>query len=385
MSILGVPAQVGGSILDPIESFIKSPFGRSKSTGAHPDFPEGFQIFEFIDGKEPAKPTLRLTGNMMPMVPFEFGGEQRLAKEYYAGHPEPAVHVLGPKEGDTTIKGKLKDKKFKDPKFKGISLAIQQALDDIRIRGNLLRVTLGGWQRYAWLEKATWKMNRECDIEYELAFFIVGFEKPKNGKFATASKLSPAATNQQLIDAASDWAAKAREAQYRQSVSDLLNGYIGEVAAAVALVTGFVDTVVTQVENIQKSANRAIGLIKHARTSIAQFRRRIGAISLSLPHLSSEAKAAAQFKTALNSQAAIKRAANSTLTLSQLLARLQAQFSAIANQIPLARYKVREGDTLQKIAIHFYKRADDWKKIYDHNKLTSTALSPNAILEIPRL
>jgi nucleoid-associated protein YgaU len=387
MSILGAPAAIGGSVLDPIQNFIKNPFSRSAEKPGAPDFPEGFQIFEFIDNKEPDadKPTLRLTGNMLPMIPFEFGGEQRLVKDYYAGHPEPAVQVLGPKEGATVIRGKLKDKKYKDPKFDGVSYAIADALDKMRIRGNLLRITLGPWQRYAFLEKSTWKLNRLCEIEYELDFFVVGFEQPKNGKFATKSKLSPEATNQELIDAASDWAAEQRDAEYGQSVGDLLNGYIGEVAAAVALVTNFVDTVITQVEDVQKAANRAIGLIKHARSTISRFRRRIGNINLSIASLSSEGNAAARFQSAINSQANLKKAATSSITLSQLLARLQAQFSSIAKQVPAGRHRVRDGDTLQKIAMRFYKRSDDWKKIYDHNNLSSTKLTVGAILEIPRL
>lgn len=387
MGILGAPAAIGGTILDPIQSFIKNPFNRSTQKPGAPDFPEGFQVFEYLNGKEPDgnAPAIRLTGNMMPMIPFEYGGEQRITKDYYAGHPEPAVQVLGPKEGPTTIKGKLKDKKFKDPKFKGISKLIADELDNMRIRGNLLRITLGPWQRYAILEKSTFRLNRLSDIEYELEFFVIGFERPKNGKFAKKSKLSPAATNKELIDAAADWAATARDAEYGESLSDVINGAISDVAGAISLVTNFVDTIISEIEAVERSANRAIGVIKNARSNISRFRRRIGSIGMAFSNFSTQARAATKYRDGINAQANINKSLQGLSALSALLARMQLQFSLIAKQIPMARHRVRDGDTLQKIAMKFYKRADDWKKIYDHNKLTTTALTSGAILEIPRL
>jgi nucleoid-associated protein YgaU len=79
------------------------------------------------------------------------------------------------------------------------------------------------------------------------------------------------------------------------------------------------------------------------------------------------------------------KAMSQTTSLSVLLARLQKQFEAIARTTPLARHRVKDGETLQRISIKFYNTADNWKKIYDHNKLTSTQLTVGTVLEIPRV
>jgi nucleoid-associated protein YgaU len=61
------------------------------------------------------------------------------------------------------------------------------------------------------------------------------------------------------------------------------------------------------------------------------------------------------------------------------------RFKAMQETTPLTRYRVVDGDSLQKISGRFYSNADHWKKIYDHNKLTSTVLVSGSVLEIPKV
>lgn len=389
MGLLDAPTAAVGGVLGPIEDFIKNPFKKNvKRTYKGQDFAEGFYMVEIVDGVHQKKDALRLVGNMMPHVPFQYGGKQRIKKDYYPGQPEPAVQVLGPEESDTIIKGKLKDKRYKkDSGLYGVATEIAEQMDAIRLRGNLLFISLGEWHRYAFLEKTDFKMNTLGEIEYELSYTIIGFNSPKNCKILDEFKSSPISANKDLIAAALAYQQKYSSipASMPQSLAGLLNDAISDVAKAINLVTGFVDTVVTTGEDVVKSATRAIGLIKNARANISKFKRRIGAVTFTVSNLTHEARKAAQFKAAYSNQDHIINAMTSTAALSALLARLQSQFEAIAKSTPKARYRTKDTDTLQKIAIKFYGDANQWGKIYDHNKLSSTVLVSGMLLEIPRL
>jgi len=67
------------------------------------------------------------------------------------------------------------------------------------------------------------------------------------------------------------------------------------------------------------------------------------------------------------------------------LQRLKERLSQLSQSLPLGRHLVVTGDTLQKIAIKFYGSADNWKRIYDYNSLTTTDLVVGRLLEIPRI
>lgn len=387
-----LPGAALGAVTDPIANLGKGTFdvlfGQSKRPERGPDFPDGFQIIEVIDGQENKESLVRLTGNMLPIIPFEWGGEQRLNKDYYVGNPEPAVHVLGSKEGDLTIHGKFKDKKLKysDQNY-GVAYKLADYLHKLARRGSILKISLGPWVRYAFLEKVDFKLNKLSEVEYQLTFFVVGLNPPINAKLIKKTKDVPLDDTKKLIDAMSTFSAtySAVPKSMPKSIGDVLKGAIGDVAKAVNLVTNFVNSYVAIAEDIQASANRAIGLIKNARTNVAQFKRRIGSLQTGFNSLSTDAKASTKFQSVLTNQQHLVNSMSAASSLSALLAQMQKQFEALARQTPMARYKVKDGDTLQRIAIKYYNNADNWQQIYDHNKLTTTALTMGMMLEIPKL
>mgnify|MGYP000567788599 CR=1 FL=1 len=150
-----------------------------------PDFRGGFDVIEIIDNVEKTIADgygFQLLGSFMPQVPFTFGGSQEIKKDYYPGNSDPVVQVLGPRETDVTIKGRLYAKRFKSVDFREICMEFQRQIDSVRVRGNLLRLVLGDWQRYGYLEEASFDLKRITDIEYTIKFSIVGFTLPKNCK-----------------------------------------------------------------------------------------------------------------------------------------------------------------------------------------------------------
>jgi len=373
--------------LSAVSGLLNNPFKRKvKKSGVKPDFPAGFIIVEFQNGKALTNERIALVGNMMPHAPFTYGGEQRIQKEYYPGHSEPSVQVFGPKESDTVIKGKFKDKRYKDSRFAGVSDEIAKQIDAIRIRGNLCHFIMGEWSRYGFIEKTNFGIETLRSIDYEISLNIIGFNPPKDNHLAGDPEIPPLAINKGLIaDAAAFEASRSSiPADMPQSIAGFLNEQISAVASSIGIVTGFVDNAIKQGEAISNSANRVVGLVRNARRTISVFHRRVGNVVTSVanlgPNLAKEFQATGATVNALF----IKRSKSQAISLSARLASMEKQFAALKKSTPGNRHLVKASDTLQSIAIKYYNNAGDWNKIYEHNKLSSTELVTGSVLEIPR-
>ena len=377
-------------MLDPITAKFANPFSQKVTLAAKgPDFAQGFTITEYINGKPQAK-IISLVGNMMPMQPFGYGGEQRLLKEWYAGNPEPAVHVMGSKESDLIIHGRFKDKHYKDPTYYGAAYQYSILLDALRRRGNLVKFGMhgvaGDWFRYGFLEKTDFKMNRQSWIDYEFTFLVVSETQPINNYFSAPDKSAPSAANQKLIDATTAFASTytAVPASMPQSLAGKINDLVNGVAKNINLVTNFVSNLITTAQDIEAAANRALGLIKNARTSISVFQRQIDNIAHTFTNLAS-GNAVNQALGTFKNIDHIGRANASSRDLGAFLAQLESQFKSISQTLPKARAKVQQGDTLQSLSMKYYGTSEHWDAIYDHNLLTTTVLVPGRILEIPNI
>jgi hypothetical protein len=348
------------------------------------DFPEGFLIEE-LDGP---KVKVRLVGNMMPKIPFTYGGEQRMKKEFYAGHSEPVHHILGPQESDTVLNGRLYDKRYQASNLYGVSTEIAQQIDAIRIRGNLCRFVLGEWERYGFIKQTNFDMKKLSDLDYSITIDISGFNAPRNAKFLQKRKIVPFAINQELIAEAEAWAKNysAIPETVPQSLADKINSLFSEVASAIKVFTDFMDTIINSVQDVQKAIQRGLGLIKHVQNKIRNYKNFVGSINpfgsgFNPLGISGSAAITGRYNQASFFAGAIAGAS----FLQAILNRYRAQFKSISDSTPLGRHIVKAGDNLQKIANKFYGDSENWKKIYDYNSLSSTELEIGKILEIPRL
>ena len=373
LSVLGVNTQAG--VASPV------PFGN--------DFPNGMTITEVIDGAERKLDSIQLVGRFAPLQPFEFGGEQRIAREDYPGSSEPTIHVLGPKEDEVTIRCEMKTNKFRgDSGLRAAAQEYQELIDAMRVRGNLVKIVLGEWKRYGFIKRSKFRLYTLQRIDADITFEIVGFNPPKGWRVVTEADQNVTKPNKEVTNAAAAALAAARNypATMPLTAVDIFNNAIGAVADAISKVTGFVDGIVDDADKLVGSANRAIGLIKNARSTISRTKRNIGAIANNAAGLAGSAASA--------SQGAINLIQNTDHTaktirdfsnLSILLASLQARMQQYVSQVPFRRHLVRTGDTLQNVSMKYYNTADNWKKIYDHNKLSSTDLVIGSVLEIPKV
>lgn len=386
MGLLEPVNNLAKGIVDPLSAFLNNPLSRKVPKSPKPDFTDGFHIVEIVNGKELTSERVKLVGNMLPHMPFEYGGEQRIQKEYYPGHSEPTVQVFGPKESDTVIKGKFKDKKLSNPALAGFSEEIAKQIDAIRIRGNLCRFQMGEWRRYGFIEKTNFGLETRRSINYEISLNILGFNPPTGCKITTTDKLSPININKSLIADATAFEAgrSSIPESMPQSIAGFLNDQISDVATSIGIVTGFVDNVISQGESLVNTANRVLGLVRNARANVSRFHRRVGNIVSTVSNLGSTVSKERQATEATINALFIKRQKAQAMTMSARLAAMQKQFAALASATPAFRHRVAASDTLQSISIKYYNNAGDWKRIYDHNKLASTELTVGQILEIPR-
>ena len=377
---------------DSIASTIQNPFHAGVNPSMGNDFPDGFFMNEYVNGKINAATSLKLIGNQMPFQPFDWGGSQRLVKNYYPGNPEPAVHVLGAKEDNLKIVGRFKDKKYKDTNLYGVSYKFVELVDQMRIRGNLIQFgmkgTTGNWIRYGMIEDCKWKMNKLSWIDYEIDFLVIGFTKPVNNYFSTPTKTNPGDLNNALIAAANKANADFGKApsSVPQSIAGFLNSITSAVASKINLVTGFISLVLNTAQSVEDSVTRALGLITNLKTYLYGIQKQFNSLTHAFNKNSPAGSSASPASQAANTYKNIAYTSEMNANFNAIhayLAGLTAQLNAIKATHPKGRYSVVAGDTLQNISVRLYGISDNWIDIYKHNNLTTTALTPGQILEIP--
>ena len=393
------------------------------------DFADGLEVTEITNlttfSSKTGGNTIYLKGTRLPKQPFAWGGSQRIIKEYYPGNPEPAVQVLGSREENVTLEGRWRDQRtkvttnadLKNPDKYGVSYRLQEYFDALRRRGNLIYMRLGEWERYGYIEETNFQMKTIGHIEWKIVFSVISRTKPEQNFFATTLQQVPLDTNILVAVAATNISTDAFLAlPVPTSLLGSLQNAIASLAAKIKTVTQFVDGVLGAAENTVAQVNRAISLIKGLRGDIARYKRRMGQLTMDIAAMPSTFSHAERRKwvdvinlniyqslhapsrptrltttppvrSYLSSESSITQGQNirETPSLETLLKRLETQLLAIQKTLPLARYRVRQGDTLAKLAFTYYKNSELWQRIYTHNKLTSTDLVVGTLLEIPKL
>lgn len=373
-------------ITDPFSSLFRNNQPDLKTAQARNDFPDGFQITEFVDKKLVTETEIKLNGELMPHIPFVFGGELAITKDYYPGSSEPTIQVLGSRESDIVINGRLKVKHFKPgdraEALRAVPEEIQQSLENFRIRGNILRFKLGEFVRYGFLVNTSFSMKTRADIDYALTLAIIGNTEPVGCRVLNAPRTIPFDINQKLIDEVTAFNSEFSviPESMPKSLADIINDGISDVAGAINNVTSFIDGFLNEVDDLRAAVSRGLGLIKHSRNRITAYQRRIGALSPV-----GQVSLVTGISSGYSNASYLTQSLSSTFSLLAFLAQLQSQLEKIRETEPLARHRVQSGDSLQALAVKFYNDSDQWKTIYDHNLLTDTELTVGAILEIPRI
>lgn len=332
--------------------------------------------------EEQSKPEaiIRLVGDYLPQKVLPYGGRQRVTKDYYPGNEEPVLHVMGSEETDVSISGRLWDKKFPEP---GAALKFATNLDNLRRRGNLLKISWGPWARFAVLGETKFNLKTTKEIEYQLMFTILGFNPPRHCK-VTKSKKIPYDTSQELQGLTAEFTSISGVA-IPTTILDEINGLISAAASAIAVVTDYVDSTMGTIESTVKAVNRALGLIIVATSAVHRLQTRLRRIAFT--DLSNVSVGASEFERPISQSwggiGTIRITLRQSMVLNFTLHKLRDSLKEIINQLPQARHLVQSGDTLQSLSHKYYGDSSEWNKIKDFNDLEDTTLVPGQIIEIP--
>lgn len=373
-----VPNMNAGSLNKYLPDFLKP--GQQKQRYAA-DFTEGFIIEVLKDTSGTIERKIRLLGNQMPFTPFKFAGDIRSKKEFYAGNPEPCVQIMGPNEKDVVIKGNFKDTRYPEvyngKSAYGTSWELMNLINKVRYEGKLCKFRLGEWVRYGFIQDVDFDIIKKSRINYQITLMIVSYFKPTNAKFVQEGRSLPVAT--ELIKQGEDLQSSFNQfpSDIPISFADKIRNLVAAVAGAFKLLTDFVDKIISTIQDVQKAVERAKGFIKFAQAKLKELKNFIANFD--------------PFDTAsaINAKYAYLKYARKNVRsvnlASATLNRFKQQFIAILGNLPLRRYLIKENDSLQGISTKFYGTADNWKKIFEYNNLTTSALPVGQLLEIPRL
>ncbi len=423
--VLGYGLNTGGGWGDKLSNPLTKELGGELRGN---DFQAGFVIQE-LNPEDALKPfddrRINLVGNLMPKIPFETSGEQYISKKYYPGNPEAAVQILGPRESDVIIRGRFYAKRYPKPEKSFLAglpavgsffddatssdsadrytlpYQLSKALDEMRQRGNPVKITLGEWERYAVITNTVWRMKKLGDIDYEITFAIISIKEPTKAPIIDEVPVFPpvelTALNEQLTGLQADIAARRIPGSVPIGLSDLLNDITGTIAGVVSGVIDFANSIIDQAEDISDSMQRAIGVVKYAEAEVSRGRGRLAQLSYAVEtagfDLEDDQRPAAllglpndipttdRYQTSWD----ISKAIGYSNDFSNFLRQLREKFTRYTESEPLARHLTKGEENLQNISLRWYGTADNWKNIYDHNKLTSTVLDRGRILEIPKL
>ena len=204
-----------------------------------------FFIIKEITG--PDMREIKLTSYALPFQPYELRGTLRAELTHYPGNPDATVQVLGPVEEPTTVAGAWVDRFLGDPNpiwtSKGASVTTAREavriIDDIRRKGQMLRVSWDETVRYGVMTEFVQRWLRGTHVEWEMSFAWVSQDR--------GTALSPVLS----VD---------------KTPQDVVNVVGGAILAAIKQ-----NSVAGAASNIMGSAQQAVGTYRRALARMADL------------------------------------------------------------------------------------------------------------------
>ncbi len=396
------------------------------------DFVDGVVItpldsnFVAIDQQQVA-----LSGTRMAHMPFEFEGEQRINKTYYAGADEPIIQVLGDSQKDLVLKGAFVDRRYyPDPKFIGsaanenISVGYMNYFEALRKSRQAILISLQDrysqsdnrfdYIRYAILTKTNFKVKRVSEINYELTFSLMTENKPFYNFFANIPTTNNVLNNAYILGNVAGELEALPDSFPSADTSILgqIKNIISTVTKAIATVTKAIEALSQLTQDIQNSVNKFIGIIDGVLANISSFKTNLTALYSTINSIPDKAKRIVStamvaatsslinkpsalnpassintkpyFNTASN-QATAKNQVLPDLSLDAICRQLRQQFINSVKKLNIKTHLVIKGDTLQQVSFKEYGDANKWTQLLLYNHLTSTRLIEGKTLMIPNL
>lgn len=375
------------------------------ATDNYGDSASGFTIKE-LGGQ---KRTLSFTGRALPYRPFSLSGTMRAEFTYYPGNPIGTVQVLGAAESDTSINGVWKDRFLRQIDDDGESVvpdgtvtldggdqtgatnmladveAIVNAVDDIRMQGQLLEVSWDTRVRHGILKefKQTWLRHEVCEWEMHFGWISRGeAQLPIN--FASqpsfsSAKISFSDVLNGLKDALKEGLAiyssyAAKVASYVNAVSDAVDSIDNTLTAFVTVTQSFADSAHRMLAIFDTIKDDAIGLRNLVQSAPAAT---VYATADILDVTFGDALGVSDWNNR------IKGFANQLLSLA--VQQEDAIQATLDEQEVLDVFDARDDMDLRDVSTQYYGTPDQWKALMSYNGLTTSKLSAGMEIMIPKL
>lgn len=399
---------------------------------------------------------MQLTGRALPYRPLTFSGTMRADVTYYPGNPEPTVQMLGSSEEETTITGMWKDRFLGDGQEHAVvsstspipvtnvgvigpllstgmqtsrtvlskALDVVKVVDDMRRKGQLVRVSWDEFVREGFITKFEQTWDRKQDVAWSITFRFInqGDRVPpaKTGPL-TASPLQFASMLQGQAELCASFfgrsvfnraIVKFRNANtFLQNKRDLLRDFSNQVDALVnpgslfvSLSKEFISTfgglVTDSRDLLGKGLDGVIGKVDFANSVLAQMNNVLDkSTAFRLKVRGQPLEAYLRLRPATDKSSLLGK----VLSLSTSLRGVSKQLSRLSGNVadsravvrtdmqstrdggtgPSVPFIARQGDDLRKVARIVFGNASAWQVIARYNNLSSSQLEVGQRVYIP--
>lgn len=338
---------------------------------------------EEIDGDR----FISLRGRALPDRGVDYVRRLRTKKTWYGGSQVATLQLLGPEEMPTSMTGMWMDRHLIGMTSLGgftplenedfPAQALVAAFESLQLGGRMLRVEWGPLVRMGVIENFAVKWLRERDVVWTIEWSWYGRDDLEVPRTSTDDPPTAAPVRRGL-DGVQDEAARVPRTispDYRALVQ-------GRISSARSRVIRTFDTIraVQRVNRVPFSS--AVTMDAQATTIRDQVADLSGDLTETpMTQATQDDGVVGRFQTERWRRTMGLRAdemgANVVATARQL--------RALTNPRPIGVYTVRQGDDLRRIALRFYRNADEWPRIQIVNGLSDSAPAVGTVLLIPPL
>jgi hypothetical protein len=366
---------------------------------------------ESVDGSVPAfvieevtgeQRVVRLTSRALPYRPFTLKGMQSHDKTKYPASPIQSLQVLGPDEGSTTIKGQWKDRFIMQagynvaapgldtsfaPSIAGVPatvdntpvanvLALVSLVDDMRRKGQLVKVTWMEISRFGLIASFSQSWNTVNDVEWEIEFeWVSQAEDPLAARVALPS---------------ADATALPGDAQHSfvQTVAAVAKSIVSiaqDAADAIETVEDTVQRTITQIQStVQNGVDGLLAPVDAARNLAAMTQTLVSSYSETMDYVVSRTQEELSFGEFLSQSARALASRRTCRAARDQAANAQRAMLVQIDPDLIGIVRARANDDLRRVAEAFYGDANAWRMLLTYNHLESSRLAAGDIVLIPK-
>jgi hypothetical protein len=338
-----------------------------------------------------------LSGRALPYKPFTLGGSQRMSMQWYIGNPNGVKQVYGAEEEETTCNGWWKDiflgEAVGHPPYAtlnggqlGTAEHLVDVLDDIRRKGQDVKVTWFSRVRFGTLKKLVQKWHTTHDVEFEMTFAWDRIDEASLPKIPLESSVS----SSDLADAPNTFTSLGNQLQ--DASASFANGFSPAAQVAADDTDDMSADLSDQIDELADAVTQVVG----AAVAVGDTQSRISGIYDGIKLTGDELHDQYQnvvdgarldvggpFGTTLADRAVVRDQGDIADQIAVTAAQGQRKILSAMTSNNLRVFVARQGDDLRRVSMTFYGTADDWRGIMLYNALSDEALVAGQVVLVP--